>query len=468
MRNNRWVVLGVGAVAACLCLVTVGALGAGYLLLRPAATLIGEIGTELATSASPPTAEPTASEPSATPTAAGTAAPVPTTAEPPPFAADLEEVQGQVENLRGLEASEAVHIEFITRVQLAEKLEQEAQEEYPEEEARDDVIALAAFGLVEPGFDLFDFLLQVQAEGILGFYEPEEHTMYVVAEGEFGGFERMTYAHEYTHFLQDQVFSFERLGVNDEACEAESERCAGLRALYEGDATLAQLIWLGEEATQQDRLDIQAAIAEFDTPVLESGPAFYSKQIEFFYGDGLEFVQGLWEAGGWEAVDAAYADPPLSTEQILHPERYPADDLLPVPAPVLTDTLGLGWRQVDAGVMGELYVRLILEEQVDSELAAEAAAGWGGDAYTVSYNEAEGQTAVVLQIVWDTAGEAEEFAVAFEEYNGLRYGGPAFRLGQASCRRGSEVSCLSFVGTETVWALGPDEATVEAILELFP
>ena len=43
---------------------------------------------------------------------------------------------------------------------------------------------------------------------------------------------------------------------------------------------------------------------------------------------------------------------PASTEQILHPQRYPDDRPIPVSLPALTTTLGPGWRIVADDVMG--------------------------------------------------------------------------------------------------------------------
>ncbi|MBI4770323.1 MAG: hypothetical protein HY784_07940, partial [Chloroflexi bacterium] len=412
----------------------------------------------------PGQATPASTPGSGSPTSA--ASPAPTL--PPSLAAVMDQIQNQVEGERDLQAGEAVHREMITRAELGEKLKADSEKNYTQAEAQDDVRSLAVFGLTPPDFDLYGFLLEVQTEGILGFYDPEVKTMYVIAEGQFGGFERLTYAHEYTHVLQDQAFRFSSLRLEPEDCLHDSERCAAIQALYEGDATAAQLDWLVHFATSQDRSEIQRAIAGFETPVLESGPAFYSKQIDFTYSAGLDFVQHLRDQGGWAAVDAAYGNPPLSTEQILHPEKYPGDRPLPVASIVLTDTLGGGWRQVDAGAMGELYLGLILEEQLSEGDARAAATGWGGDAYTVSYNQSTDQTAMALHTVWDTPQDARKFDQAFGRYNRGRFGGGPVPVGGATCYRGEALSCSLISGAETLWVLGPDEATVSRLLALFP
>ena len=462
MPRARWVTVGVVLVLVCLCLAAGGALSAAFYFYSRAPA---PLGTPAAASRSA-TPGPVVDLPTATETA-GLPTPPGATLEPSAFQPDMDQIRAQVESLRELRANSPVQQKLITREQLAARLNQKVEEDYSPEEARDDARALAAFGLVDPEFDFFTYLLEVQSEGILGFYDPEEKTMYVIADGSFGGFERMTYAHEYTHVLQDQVFVFDLLHIGDEDCQNDSERCGAIQALYEGDASLVQLEWITQYATRQDLEDIQEAYVSFDTPVLDQGPPFYSKQLDFIYGTGYEFVTGLRDTGGWAAVDRAYDQPPLSTEQILHPEKYPGDPPKLLDPITFGEALGIGWREVDTGVLGELYTRYILEEQLPEDRAALAAAGWGGDAYVVSYDETSSRTVMALRTVWDTAQEADEFVLAFNDYNRARFGGEPFLLGGETCHHGESMSCLSQAAEETLWVLGPDEATVRAVLELF-
>ena len=65
----------------------------------------------------------------------------------------------------------------------------------------------------------------------------------------------------------------------------------------------------------------------------------------FPYREGAQFVAALLDVGWWPAVNAAYLDPPVSTEQILHPEKYiqnPRDDPQTVLLPDLRDELDDG------------------------------------------------------------------------------------------------------------------------------
>ena len=121
-------------------------------------------------------------------------------------------------------------------------------------------------------------------------------------------------------------------------------------------------------------------------------------------------------------MDNAYLDPPLSTEQILHPERYPADTPIWLEVPDLNVALGDEWREIDRNVLGEWYTQLMLNEHLPNEVAVEGAEGWGGDYYLAFYNNQTDQGAMVLVTQWDAMHDVHEFYAAFRDYGDSRFG----------------------------------------------
>jgi hypothetical protein len=208
-----------------------------------------------------------------------------------------------------------------------------------------------------------NFYVELLSEQVVGFYDSDTKEMYVIQGSGFLGPERLTYAHEYVHALQDQHYQIEEgLGYNDENCEVNTDYCAAISSLLEGDASLSEMQWLYTHATDQDIRDIQEFYQTYESPIFESSPSFLREDFIFPYRAGQEFVETIYEQSGWQGVDQVYANPPLSTEQILHPERYP--DVVPVAVelPDLQTTLGQGWREVEQGTWGEWYTYLILAE----------------------------------------------------------------------------------------------------------
>ncbi|MEK7277020.1 MAG: hypothetical protein AAB427_06695 [Chloroflexota bacterium] len=378
----------------------------------------------------------------------------------------MDEIEQQVMTLRGLSAPGPVDRQLMTPDELKAYNIKSFEEDYSRDEARDDTLSLAAFGLLEPSFELYDFYIDLYSEDILGMYDDEARQLFVITDrGTLGAVERVTFAHEFQHVLQDQNYGLAALGLSDEGWEEDSERSAGAQALIEGEATLLEQIWQDKYFTEADWDDYYAnAYADPDSAYFRA-PAYLQKDFYFPYDQGYQFVKRLYDRGGWAEVDAAYKNQPVSTEMILHPEKYDADETPQiVAATVLTDTLGAGWRQVDSGVMGEWYTSLVLEQHLAENTAATAAAGWGGDHYTVSHDEAANQTAAVWHMVWDTTSDAEEFVDAFKEYGDARFGGTA-EIGDGSLcwKNTSAATCLYFSPQAALWIYAPDEATLEKL-----
>jgi len=140
----------------------------------------------------------------------------------------------------------------------------------------------------------------------------------------------------------------------------------------------------------------------------------------------LRFVQTLQRQGGFAAVDSAFRDPPQSTEQILHPEKYTAREApVAVQLPELAAALGEGWRQTATDTLGELDLRILIQQFGDRQTAERAAAGWGGDRYALLEDDA-GRAAVAIKTTWDSAPDAQEFFRAYSDAVRKRYG-PAAR-----------------------------------------
>ena len=378
---------------------------------------------------------------------------------PAEVARQMDEIQMQVILDRGLEPSENVDRGLYSSDQLRERVLNDFLADSTPGEAKNDALTLAAFGLLEPDFDLHTFYVDLLSEQVAGFYDQETKEMVVVQGDSFGGPERLTYAHEYTHALQDQNYDIENgLNFNDEACEADSERCAAVQALIEGDASLTELNWFFANGTPEDQAEIMEFYNTFEMPVFESAPEFITMDFTFPYQYGLTFVQSLHEKGGWGTVDRAYQNLPQSTEQILHPERYPDDQPVSVQLPDIQELLSENWEELDRGTMGEWYTYLILargldtQARLDDDTAFLAAEGWGGDSYVVYYNPDTQETIMVLYSTWDTSEDANEFTQAFRDYANARFGSPVDDTWQGA----DGVHAFYRNGDYTAWILAPD------------
>lgn len=378
-------------------------------------------------------------------------------------------IEEQVSELRELETLEPVSKAFLSTDELRERMTEDLEEDYSPEEARDEALLYAAFELMDADLDLYNLMIDLYSEQVAGFYDPETKEMYVVkGEGAPGALERFTYSHEYTHVLQDQHYDLEE--KEDEADE-DSEQQIAFLSLVEGDATLLMQQYAIQHFSADDIQEVLSESATFETGVLDSAPEIVQQSLLFPYEKGLAFAMTLFAKGGWEAVDAAYANPPLSTEQIIHPDHYPYDVPDIVSLPALTDTLGAGWRLVDEDVMGEFALELYLKNHVDSDAAKTAAEGWGGDRYAVHWRDDESGFVLALRSAWDSASDAAEFFDTYTQFAEGRFGnGPTRR--EADARLvwlGDDALLLARnAQDETLVLIAPDEDTLNAVLTLFP
>ena len=394
---------------------------------------------------------------------------------PPEIAQSMDTIQQQVIAIRGLQPSGPVQRELLTPAQLQQKVDTDFFKDYSPQDAHNDESILNLFGLLPAGFDLYSFTKSLYAEQIAGYYDNETRQMYVVTGQGFKGPERLTYAHEYTHALQDQNYGIrDGLQYSTEKCKETSERCAGIQALIEGDATVVEQDWLRTASTAADRQELQAFYQNYSSPVLDSAPAYLQQDMLFPYRSGQEFVQSLIDRGGWAAVDQAYRNLPLSTEQILHPEKYPDDKPVDVTLPDFSGVLGSGWRQVRSDVLGEWYTYLTLaygdnpNARLDPTQAQNAAAGWGGDRFTVWVNDQTHLSALVLLTRWDSPQDARQFSDAFSAYGKARWGDASGQQASLHWESGGQVNDFRLNGDQTLWVSSPNPLTSKTLLNLLP
>jgi hypothetical protein len=305
--------------------------------------------------------------------------------------------------LRGLVQPDIGPPDVINRNQLANELETLLDEDWTPAQLADDNLTLRAMGLLSAQQDIRELTEQLLAGQVLGFYDFEERRMVVVTEAGLTPEAQITYAHEFTHAMQDEAFD---TGESHGAQAEDDDSAMAFLALQEGDAVVSMFQWAFQNLTPDELAEVGA------TPLPDTSgiPPWMIRQLEFPYLTGANWVTQLWATGGWRAVDAAYTDPPASTEQVMHPAKYESGERpLQVADPRLADRLGAGWEDVESSTLGEAMLGIWLEELgVPQATALSAAAGWGGDRLALARGP-DGGWAMALSISWDAASHANEF-----------------------------------------------------------
>ena len=396
--------------------------------------------------------------PSASTSPSSSALPAPTTSTAPAVTASpaasltadqvYDAVEQQVIAIRGLKPNRPVARQFIDGTELRTILTKEFDHDTPPAYVAANERLYKALGLIPADSSLRTLSLDLLSGGVAGFYRNDEGKLYVVSKsGGPGANERFYFAHEYDHALQDQnstIFKdFD--GVLD-----QSDQLLARQAIYEGDASLLMTQWAAANLSQADLLELLAAGSDpAAQEVMATTPAILRDTLTFPYTTGLGYVSNIQSKGGWDAVNELFKKMPVSTEQILHPEKSgEAPVAVTLPADLKTK-LGTGWTVPLEDTFGELQLGIWLREAgVPAADATAAAAGWGGDRLAVIDGPA-GAWALVMQTAWDTEADAAAFetaaSTALEKSPGV-------------------AQVLPGVGGTTRWVLiGSDAATVSKV-----
>jgi hypothetical protein len=400
------------------------------------------------------------------PTSTPTRTPVPTPKLPPPtVAAQMDTIQQQVADLRGLSATTDLQRYVIDRNKVDATLAEMFNDGGGSQNSvNDEARVLVALRLINPTFDLYNYTLSGISDGLGGFYAPWSKRLYVIGT-KFGGVERYIYSHEYDHALTDAHFNISGLGVYP-TCTRTDQQCEAIRGLVEGDATLLMGQWFDQYASPQDVNDILTQNYKPSNRSLpgQFPPPYASREGAFPYVEGLNFVEYLYQEGNWNAVNKAYQDLPTTTEQILHPQKYlDGEQAKPVDPVPLDGVLTPDWRLLKSDSLGEWMTFLLLSysadnaAEVDLRTGSQAAAGWGGDNYQVYYNDSADQEILVAHWVWDTPDDAQQFKDAMLYYQDKRFRGSTVNLGRGNCwEANSQTSCMFWRNDESLWIIAPN------------
>lgn len=346
-------------------------------------------------------------------------------------AKEVKKLQKIVEEARGLKFKDPVKVQVQDEDDLKAMVEKSFDEEWPEEKAKKAEVAYKKLGLIPQDMQLRSFMVDLLADSIGGYYDPKTKQLFLIRRKAGGNedmnrmmeqmygtdWDTMATIHELTHALQDQHYDLSTIPTD---MEGEDDLTKAMQCVFEGEANYVMYDHVlgkrGMSLRSLPSLKMFLAGGAQGSPKMNAAPEFLKRGLAFPYMEGMVFVHAVMVKGeGWEKVEAMYGKLPLSTEQILHPEKFLEGDWpQQVRLPDLAETLGKGWELVDQNTLGELNVQVMLGEFLSRKkypkTIAKASAGWDGDRYAV-YRKGE-LTAMALVTTWDTEEDAEEFAKA--------------------------------------------------------
>jgi hypothetical protein len=392
----------------------------------------------------------------------------PATAGARAAAARVAPIARRVETIRGLPFKKLPQPQIVSPAQARRDALADVDRHKPAEiQASARVGEL--LGLLRPGTDLRAVEAGLFDQQVLGYYDPHRKRLAIVAgalASDNAGSE-ITLAHELDHADDDQHFGLDRKtpGTTDDASLAFS-------ALVEGTATAVMTDYARRYLSAGDTLKSALSSLGAGGSGTDSIPPYILNSLLFTYLSGQQFVDRLREvAGDWKLVNYAFSKrAPLSTEQVIHPEKYLVNER---PLAVRLDVKPLlprGWRRQVDGTFGEFDTDQLLKlvgGAGDVE-AGDAAAGWGGGVYELwsgpglngCVDPCRKENALVVSWKWDTAQDAAEFDRALRSYVVKGMSGRPSGAGWKVSDGGAAVSAR---GLATTLALAPSVADAERL-----
>lgn len=374
-----------------------------------------------------------------------------------PFAREVARAIPQVEAAVGVKFREPPRVEVRTRAELLEFLIAKFDEHQPALQLAGQERAYKLFGLLPDSLDLRSFLLRLLSEQVVGYYDPATKVLYVVTGGDGAGapsadIRAITITHELVHALQDQQVPLDSVVRGRKGNDA----LLAAQAVIEGQATLEQVaVMLGggnmfaRLPGGWDRVRQMIRDAQGNMPVLASAPMLVQETLLFPYLSGAEYTRAFKER---RPGQSPLADLPVSTEQVMHPERFLDTKDPPLIVTLPRPTTG---SAVYEDGLGEFETRLFLHQHLkDVAAASRGATGWGGDRYMVV--NLGNRAALVWVTAWDSPFEAAEFRGVLAEAMERRFnrdpgaGGTGAVLRYSGAGRVVEVTAVTVGGHPSV------------------
>ncbi|MEW6027646.1 MAG: hypothetical protein AB1599_10195 [Planctomycetota bacterium] len=310
-------------------------------------------------------------------------------------------------------------------------------------------MALSKLGLLPEGYDLRQGLENLLVSQAGAYYDPPSKTMYFVKLNMPKTMLETTVIHELTHALQDQHYDLEKLIKTAD----NNDRETAVRYLMEGEASyvmnIAQMEQmrmtftpdspvlemalnragnLGRRPLMEMTMSQAEEYKETAPDIYDALTAIKDAPDYLFWILTAPYIRGAYsihtivatdgKSRNWKAIDNVYANPPVSTEQMIHPAKLaePRDN----PEPVAPPKLGEEWTMLTENTLGELGFWILFSNYTETR-ANEASEGWDGDKYFLLQHNKTKDIVLYLSTVWDSDNDSYESFNAYQKVLAGRY-----------------------------------------------
>ncbi|MGB6198971.1 MAG: hypothetical protein WBF35_05420 [Candidatus Acidiferrales bacterium] len=343
---------------------------------------------------------------------AAPSASAPSTAPDADFFATADEVLAEMSKLLSMPILHPVKKSLRSREQIRAYLLAEEKKEKDSAKDYADQRTLEMFGLLPKDFPLEKTLNDILTEQIAGLYDPDSQEFFIsdwTSPAEL----KMIMAHELTHALQDQHY---HIDAWRDAAKPNDDAELARDAVLEGAAVAAMLDYMlrdqGKGVRDLPSIDPSLVVGDAaDSPLLSKAPMVLRDELLFPYLAGMSFTQAILKAtNGWPDFGRVFANPPASTQQIMHPELYLSGvTRAPVVLPDFSALLPVEWKKLDENLMGEFGLQEVLKQFLKEPQALSIAPTWAGDRYAIFENQQTKRDLLVFRLRLTSDADAAQF-----------------------------------------------------------
>jgi hypothetical protein len=333
----------------------------------------------------------------------------------------VDPILAGLSQITGWKVERKVPAEILHQADFKRLMQDHMKDSNPKE-VRAEELTLKLFGLVPADFNLVGETVDLLSEQAAAFYDYNKKRLFILDSTKDDEEAHLALVHELAHALADQHHP---LGKYMKEGNPDDDADTARQAVMEGQATWlswAYLFWSrnGRGEVPANRLDELANSAGADGPVYSSAPLYIRESLVFPYNRGILFEDAVFRKLGRSGFDEVFDHPPVSTQQILHPELY-FSKLKPdmTAAPTLETALGKpGARQFSTlaeGVLGEFDVSALLRQYIEAAPGAAEATHFRGGSYRLYENKHDKHPVLTFVVDWDSPEAAETFLALYRQ-----------------------------------------------------
>jgi hypothetical protein len=335
----------------------------------------------------------------------------------PGLCKEVPTIAEELTQISGMPLRHAVPCDFITKAKVNEFLNKRVKEEEKPEEIRAEELTLKKFGLVPQDFDLAKTTVDLLTEQAAAFYDYDRKKLFIT-ESTSSEPQEPVLAHELSHAIADQNFN---LGKYIKQGRKSDDGSTARLAVMEGQATWLMSEYLAKRNGQSLKTspELLAAMSTVSDsggeqfPVFDKAPLYLRLTLVFPYTKGMLFQHAVVQRDGNDAFAEVFRHPPVSTQQIMHPDKYFAS--LKPTDPALPDPKLHGYKGLVGGSLGELEHQILLEQFGGKEEAADLAPHWRGCNFELLENKKAGRVVLLYVAEWDSEESARRYFAAYRE-----------------------------------------------------